>query len=51
MWEKIVDPGSFISTLADWTGTISPAFSSELKKLLHWLSLPAEEAVGIYGGV
>jgi len=43
--EKTINVESFISTLADWTNTIEPAFSSELKKLIGWLSMPPEEAV------
>jgi len=42
---KRIAVDSFISTLADWTGMIDSGFSSELKKLAHWLSLPPEEAV------
>ena len=42
--EKI-NPESFISSLADQAGTIDHGFASELKKLVHWLSLPPEEAV------
>ncbi len=43
--EKTINPDSFISTLADWAGTISSDFASELKKLREWLSLPPEVAV------
>lgn len=43
--EKTINPDSFLSTLADWSGTIEPGFASELKKLIQWLSLPPEEAV------
>jgi ADP-ribosylglycohydrolase len=42
--ETTLNPESFISTLAEWTGRIDPGFASELKKLLQWLSLPPEEA-------
>lgn len=42
--EKTINPDSFISTLADWAGTISSDFASELKKLSEWLSLPPEVA-------
>jgi ADP-ribosylglycohydrolase len=42
---KTIHTESFISTLADWTGMFSPGFSAELKNLLQWLPLPAEEAV------
>lgn len=47
---NIINPESFISTLARWTGTISPAFSSELRKLPDWLSLPPEEAAAVISG-
>jgi ADP-ribosylglycohydrolase len=43
--EKTINIDSFLSTLADWSGTIEPCFASELKKLIQWLSLPPEEAV------
>jgi ADP-ribosylglycohydrolase len=43
--EKTINPDSFLSTLADWSGTIDPGFASELKKLIQWLSIPPEEAV------
>ncbi len=46
----VINPESFISTLARWTGTISPAFSSELRKLPDWLSLPPEEAAAVISG-
>ena len=42
--EKTINTDSFISTLADWAGTISPDFASELKKLSEWLFLPPEVA-------
>jgi len=45
--EKTINIDSFLSTLADWSGTIEPCFASELKKLIQWLSLPPEEAVTV----
>jgi len=42
---KTIDVQSFISTLAEWTGTIEPGFAVELGKLTEWLSLPPEEAI------
>lgn len=43
--EKPINPDSFLSTLADWSGKIEPAFASELEKLKEWVSLPPEGAV------
>jgi len=40
-----VHSDSFISTLADLSGGIEPAFASELENLKEWLSLPPEKAV------
>ena len=45
-----IDTGRFISSLADWTGELSPVFSSELRKLPDWLSMPPEEAAGVISG-
>ena len=42
--EHTINVESFISTLAEWTSTIEPRFSSELKKLINWLPVPSEEA-------
>lgn len=47
MNEKTIDTEALISTLADWTGGISPIFSAELEKFNDWVSIPAEEAAGI----
>lgn len=40
-----INSDSFISTLADWSNRIEPAFASELEKLKVWISMPPEEAV------
>jgi ADP-ribosylglycohydrolase len=48
--DNIINPEFFISTLAEWTGTISPSFSSELRRLPDWLSLPPEEAATVISG-
>lgn len=42
--EKIT-PDSFISTLSDWTSKIEQGFTSQLKNLNEWLTMPPEEAV------
>jgi ADP-ribosylglycohydrolase len=42
-----IDAVRFISDLADWAGELSPVFSSELRKLPDWLSLPPEEAAAV----
>ncbi|MFZ5907661.1 MAG: ADP-ribosylglycohydrolase family protein [Nitrospirota bacterium] len=41
------DPDRILSLLADWTGKVSVAFASELRKLPGWLSLPPEEAAAV----
>jgi ADP-ribosylglycohydrolase len=43
--EKPINPDSFLSSLADWSGKIEPAFASELRKLSEWISMPPERAV------
>lgn len=43
--ENNIDAESFISTLADWTNTIDPRFTSEIRRLAEWLPLPPEEVV------
>jgi ADP-ribosylglycohydrolase len=42
---KIINPESFISSLADWVVTIEPDFATELLKLNKWILIPPEEAV------
>lgn len=40
-----VNPGSFLSSLADWTAEVEPAFASELIELTGWMSLPPDNAL------
>ncbi|MEW6213881.1 MAG: ADP-ribosylglycohydrolase family protein [Nitrospirota bacterium] len=42
---KPIKPDSFLSSLADWSSVIEPAFASELIKLIKWISLPPDRAV------
>ncbi len=42
---KLINPQSFISSLADWVVTIEPDFATELFKLKKWILIPPEEAV------
>ena len=42
---KLINPESFISSLADWVVTIEPEFATELFKLKKWILIPPEEAV------
>jgi ADP-ribosylglycohydrolase len=42
-----IDADRFIWDLADRAGELSPVFSSELKRLPDWLSLPPEEAAAV----
>jgi len=42
---KLINPESFISSLADWVVTIEPDFATELFKLKKWILIPPEEAV------
>lgn len=42
-----VNPELFLSTLADWTHTISSDFSDQLRNLREWLHLPPEEAANV----
>jgi ADP-ribosylglycohydrolase len=42
--ERTINPEAFVSSLAEWAGTIDHGFASELKKLIQWLSLPPEKA-------
>ncbi|MDI6890501.1 MAG: ADP-ribosylglycohydrolase family protein [Thermodesulfovibrionales bacterium] len=42
---KPTNPESFLSSLADLSGKSEPAFASELKKLIEWVSMPPESAV------
>ncbi len=41
---KTFDQKLFLSKLEEWTGRFSNIFSSELKKLSFWLTLPYEDA-------
>jgi len=43
--DRRIHPDSFISVLADWTGTIESGFSTELAKLNQWMTMPPDEAV------
>ena len=42
---KLINPESFISSLADWVVAIEPDFATELFKLKKWILIPPEEAV------
>jgi len=42
---KPINPDSFLSSLAEWTSSIEPAFTVELKKLVEWISMPPDKAV------
>lgn len=42
---ETIKPDSFLSSLADWSGVISPIFASELINLIEWVSLPPDRAV------
>lgn len=43
--DKTINPVSFLSSLADWSGLIEPAFALELIKLIEWVSMPPDRAV------
>jgi ADP-ribosylglycohydrolase len=42
--KKDVNPHSFLPPLIEWTGSIEPVLSSELKNLTEWISMPPEKA-------
>jgi len=42
---KPITPDSFLSSLAEWSGVIEPAFASQLTKLIEWISIPPNKAV------
>ena len=42
---KEISADFFLSALSEWTGALSPDFTSELGNLKQWLSFPPEEAV------
>jgi len=42
---KLINPESFISSLADWVFIIEPDFATELLKLKKWILIPPEKAV------
>jgi ADP-ribosylglycohydrolase len=41
---KPINHEHFLSSLADWSSKIEPAFAYELRNLIEWISLPPEEA-------
>jgi ADP-ribosylglycohydrolase len=47
--EKNISPESFLSVLAELTRTVEPGFSSDLRNLMHWVSLAPEEAFTFIG--